>query len=263
MTKICNKCNKDKKIEEFEFRNDNQKYRPICKRCLYPINENSPINIFNRNKEAIIKLYQIDYKTIKEISGILNIDERILSYHLTKFIKLGQPRYKINENYFSSIDTEEKAYFLGLLAADGCNTEECHKICLGLQLQDKYMVEKLNKALLDENRISYSRPRKVLLKKENRIINCQGSANFALTNKKISSDLAKLTIISRKSLTLKFPSHEQVPEYLIRHFIRGYMDGDGCLSRRFNNNAARWTVNLVSSKEFCDSFAFTWANILN
>ena len=28
--------------------------------------------------------------------------------------------YQLNENYFETIDTREKAYFLGLLAADGC-----------------------------------------------------------------------------------------------------------------------------------------------
>ena len=28
-------------------------------------------------------------------------------------------KYKVNENYFDIIDTEDKAYFLGLLFADG------------------------------------------------------------------------------------------------------------------------------------------------
>ena len=31
--KICNKCNVEKEINEFSFRNDTQKYRNSCKRC--------------------------------------------------------------------------------------------------------------------------------------------------------------------------------------------------------------------------------------
>lgn len=36
-----------------------------------------------------------------------------------------------NENYFEKIDSEDKAYFLGLIAADGCiiNNEKNADIC--------------------------------------------------------------------------------------------------------------------------------------
>ena len=35
--------------------------------------------------------------------------------------------------------------------------------------------------------------------------------------------------VPNKSLILKFPSSNIVPTKLLRHFIRGYVDGDGCL----------------------------------
>ena len=36
--------------------------------------------------------------------------------------------------------------------------------------------------------------------------------------------------VPQKSLIIKFPSYDIVPKELIRHFIRGYFDGDGSIS---------------------------------
>jgi hypothetical protein len=59
-------------------------------------------------------------------------------------------KYGNSESYFDSIDSEEKAYFLGLIVTDGYighrNTKQQH---LGLRLteSDGYMVDKLAKVL--------------------------------------------------------------------------------------------------------------------
>lgn len=45
----------------------------------------------------------------------------------------------------------------------------------------------------------------------------------------MAQDLARLGCVNNKSLILSFPSPEQVPDELIKHFLRGYVDGDGCL----------------------------------
>ena len=45
----------------------------------------------------------------------------------------------------------------------------------------------------------------------------------------MAGDLADKGCINNKSLVLTFPTPEQVPDSLIRHFLRGYVDGDGCL----------------------------------
>jgi intein-encoded DNA endonuclease-like protein len=42
-------------------------------------------------------------------------------------------------------------------------------------------------------------------------------------------DLIKLGCVNNKSLILKFPNDDIIPKHLIRHFIRGYFDGDGCV----------------------------------
>ena len=62
-------------------------------------------------------------QTITEIARNYNISAPTVWYWLKKRgIKIrGKRKYKIIESYFDEIDTKEKAYFLGLLYADGYN----------------------------------------------------------------------------------------------------------------------------------------------
>lgn len=268
MTKICKTCNIEKDLNEFYFRKDSRKYREECKRCFCgPINQLRPVNVFKENKDKIIDLYKTERKTLEEISDIYNISKDVLKWHLKKVLKLESDRKRkreINETFFEKIDTEEKAYFLGLLAADGCNNQESNQISLGLHPQDGYIVTKLSLLVLNKNRVYYRKPQKSIFKSENnRIINSSGQIVFRIQNPTLSGDLASLGIVSRKSLVLDFPNNNQVPNSLIHHFIRGYFDGDGCISRRFNHGAARWTITILSSKMFCQKACEIIKSILN
>ncbi len=53
-----------------------------------------------------------------------------------------KPIYKINDYYFSDIDTEDKAYFLG---TDGYINDKRKYVYLTLQETDKDILEKFNK----------------------------------------------------------------------------------------------------------------------
>ena len=55
--------------------------------------------------------------------------------------------YQVNENYFESIDSDEKAYWLGFLSADGYIHEGRNTITLALQESDKVHIEKFKKAI--------------------------------------------------------------------------------------------------------------------
>ena len=41
----------------------------------------------------------------------------------------------------------------------------------------------------------------------------------------------RLGIIPRKSLKIKFPNNKKVPDKYLKHFVRGYFDGDGSISK--------------------------------
>lgn len=47
-----------------------------------------------------------------------------------------------------------------------------------------------------------------------------------ISSKKMCCDLIKLGCVINKTKTITFPS---IPEHLYNHFIRGFIDGDGCI----------------------------------
>lgn len=145
-------------------------------------------------------------------------------------------KYNIREDYFNDIDSEEKAYFLGLLASDGCVTDE-DKVLIGLQERDTYLIDHLKKAL------EYTGP---IYEIKARSENHQTQRRLQFKNSAISASLNRLGIYPRKSLTLKFPD---IDEQFISHFIRGYFDGDGCMrmSKGVLNYKFVGTFNFLKS----------------
>jgi hypothetical protein len=69
----------------------------------------------------------------------------------------------------------------------------------------------------------------------------------AVYSKKMHADLVKLGCTPKKSFTITFPK-DKIPEELLSHFIRGYFDGDGCLSLSSNSNKA--VIDITSTEEF-------------
>jgi len=157
-------------------------------------------------------------------------------------------KYTTNHDYFESVDSEEKAYFLGLLYADGCNHRDKKRkgFSIGLIEEDKAILE------IFKEEIKTDRP---LTHYKHKNINSKPQFTLSVNSLKISDDLIKLGCGPRKSLTLKFPTEEQVPSHLIRHFIRGHFDGDGCISHYIRKKYSTFTanVNITSTFDFCQS----------
>jgi DNA-binding transcriptional regulator WhiA len=132
---------------------------------------------------------------------------------------------KIKHDYFSIINTEEKAYFIGLLLADGSvrhNQEKGNSYSLRLELkyEDKYIIERLTELLESDN------PVKEYISSINRNgWKQKHNAYNTFNSTQIFNDLNKYGIVPNKTLTLnKLP---QIDEYLMPHLIRGFFDGDG------------------------------------
>src|SRR5699024_3897298 len=64
-----------------------------------------------------------------------------------KNVSTYRQKYKISHNFFDEIDTEEKAYWLGFLYADGCVREDRGCFRLGLQARDVRHLEKFRESL--------------------------------------------------------------------------------------------------------------------
>lgn len=138
--------------------------------------------------------------------------------------------------HFENIDSEEKAYWLGFLYADGYVSLKEDKIELSLAEQDKNHIEKFKIFMGIDNKICYRKPSKAY--------------RISFRSQKCKADLIKQGCVPKKSLILKFPSQEQVPQYLIKHFIRGYFDGDGW----FTNTSTCFQVGIIGTQDFIEGF---------
>lgn len=192
----------------------------------------------NYNCGRLSRDYNVTPRAIKSILLKNNVILRCQSHAQKKFF--------IYENYFDKIDTEEKAYFLGFLYADGCNYNKTSTISIGLQEEDRPILDRFSKLINSDRPLSFRKSCNPKRKNEYKM---------NIISKHISEQLIKLGCTPRKSLTLTFPNNEQVPYYLIRHFIRGLWDGDGCLSYGFygKNSTLNCRPLLVSTVYVCES----------
>ena len=78
----------------------------------------------------------------------------------------------------------------------------------------------------------------------------QGNAycSLIISNEKMVSDLQKLGVVFSKSKVLQFPNQEQVPSHLLRHFIRGYFDGDGSIYKVMQGDT--YGISFTGTKDF-------------
>lgn len=119
-------------------------------------------------------------------------------------------KYKKDINYFNCINTAEKAYILGFIYADGYNRQDLLEL-----VQNESRIDILDKIRYE---LKSNAPIKEIL---------PGKYVLNICSSKICEDLSDLGAVKAKSLLLRFPTH--LDKSLIRHFARGYFDGDGCV----------------------------------
>lgn len=178
----------------------------------------------------------------------LSLDRSVKAVEI-KLARLGFTRPKkliYDDKIFEIIDTEEKAYWLGFLMADGYITVTDRNAELGIELniKDKGHLFKFQK-FLKTNAMVQERNRffeKVANNYCNKTLN---SCFIRIYNKKIVGDLISLGFQQNKrNKGLKFC---QIPDNLKRHFIRGFFDGDGSIAKI--HNRANYTCNITSKDE--------------
>lgn len=210
-------------------------------------------NNSREQKQQIIKLAIEEYLNTPELERSLTkigrkygIKRQTLSTHLKKMgyeVINYQNKARLNETLFDKIDTEEKAYWLGFLYADGCVDSEGNRIEVYLALKDVDHLEKFRKFLNLENQIRTG-------------INKEGNSfcHLSVRNKHMWNALIAVGCHPVKSLTLEFPKLEYFSDKsLIRHFLRGYVDGDGCLCTYLSNKGCIVTaLSIVGTKAFLE-----------
>lgn len=199
--------------------------KEVCQR--YQAGENSQelADAFGISKQAICGLLRRHNVAIREQS----INKRI---------------YTGNHAFFSSVDTEEKAYWLGFIAADGCISspqEGSASLSLALALKDKEHLQRLQCALESNHPVKeYVYPYRQFVK-------------ITIRSQQITDDLAYYGIVPAKTFAHSWP---KLSDELLVHFLRGYVDGDGGFHRTIDNrrpDAWGYTFEITSNKPFLEA----------
>jgi len=185
---------------------------------------------------------EIDYlknnassKTFNELMKDLNRSKGSINYKLTdlglhskNFVSIKE----VDEDFFKTW-TEEMAYILGYWFADGnIKSGEDKRYTFRISSNDKSILEKVQSSM----------------KSKHKIYNRKSTNEYCLSigNKEIYNDIIKLGGVPKKSLVNEFP---EIPKEYIKHFIRGYFDGDGCIT--FCGKQKRVPcISFIGTKQF-------------
>lgn len=191
--------------------------------------------------------------TGNQIAKELKVDYTCVHRWLRK-LGLNLPNYhnelKFDNTVFDTIDTEEKAYWLGFMYADGYISNNGKTVELSLKGDDRDHLEKFRVFLKNRNKVKIGKSK------------CNGKefsrCRLTMTNKHFHNALVSKGCIPNKSLIITFPDISLfASEELIVHFIRGYVDGDGCISI-FQGYS---TISIIGTLEFLEGIKRCFPNL--
>lgn len=191
----------------------------------------------------VITFYKSKPVSLKKVCEKFNLSfptvQKILK-NIDKYPKALVYNPDLVEDYFKIIDTEEKAYFLGLIIADGnvfvennTSANRQASISITLSTDDKYILDTFKRCISTNTTISSDD---------------RGCSQIAVRSNKMAKDLEKLGVTPRKSFNTFLP---EINKCLYNHLIRGILDGDGNIS-----------AHLIQSGRFLHKIAFCGSNKL-
>lgn len=202
-------------------------------------------------KKEIDVLYK-EGKTAKEISTLLKFKYHQPIYNYFKKMgwdrkgKGGKRTYKINDDFFRCINTEEKAYLLGFICADGHIEKD--RLSITVSIKDIDILEKIKYALNSDHPI-----KKVLRKNpyQNTDRYYITLAELRINSVKLVKPLFAMGLTTNKTYTLDGNIVKHVPKYLMRDFLRGYFDGDGNVFFGVKYTSGyKYNINICGNKDF-------------
>lgn len=173
---------------------------------------------YDIDQEALFLITEQEY-SINCAAKQLGIDASSLSNRLKRFYNLEvliDGKKHINSNFFTKVDNEIKAYWLGFIAADGYIGKN-NEIEIALQERDRNHLEKFKRDINSNHKIGtkcVTRNGKVF--RANRI---------SIKDTQLAQALQRLGVINAKSCIVEMPDLPSLEMY--RHFLRGYFDGNG------------------------------------
>lgn len=194
---------------------------------------------FTENEiNLILKLYENPEIGITELGKNFNHDPQTIKKLLCKYSVYNADKFdNFLINKFNIIDSEEKAYWLGFLAADGNLSKK--QLTLLLAEKDKNHLLKFKKFI----NVDYKVSKKITTLKNKKFVGYR----YSVSSIKFIESLFKHNLYPNKSATISIPP--TIPYNLLNHYIRGIFDGDGSYYIKKTNNQI--TFSIISSFEMC------------
>lgn len=189
-------------------------------------------------KKDIKKYYLSRPMTLSEVGNKFNLSNPTIGKILKDIPKYSKAKINnpnLQEDFFKNIDSEEKAYFLGLLISDGNVIEKDNNgrqasISITLKSNDEYLLQKFKDCVKVNTSISHDG---------------RGCSQIAVRSDIMAFDLVKYGVIPRKSYFTYLPI---IDNKYMNHLIRGIFDGDGSIQASMGKNN-----RFLHSFSFCGS----------
>lgn len=175
---------------------------------------------------------------IRELAKKYSVNRQVLTgWLMAKGVEISNRRAEksFNISFFNEIDSEEKAYWLGFMFADGSvgQYKKSYRIELSLAIKDSEHLQKFANALM------FSKIKKT-----------SDRCRISIGSKIMFEKLIEYGCTEKKSLTLEFPKTSIFQDkLLITHFVRGYFDGDGCISHS-DKEKKKLNVTILGTEKF-------------
>lgn len=168
-----------------------------------------------QEEQELKKMYNRNISMV-EIATILNrtygaIRSKAVEMALATKGKM-KKRYSVNEDFFTNIDSIEKAYIFGFWCADGCIHE--NRFDIAQHVKDEYILSNI------KEKLEYTGP----LKR-----NGEKGKRLTISSKTLCDSIKNHGGMERKSIVMPMP---KIPEKFYFDFLRGYMDGDGTIRKQ-------------------------------
>ena len=171
-------------------------------------------------KENYIKMSR------EELANSLNRTKPSIQCKMRKLGLKKESVYFYDKNFFHKIDTEEKAYWLGFFYADGYviynQKSRNYEVSIELSSKDREHLKKFNKNINgnvkveDSERMAFDK--------------LFTMSSIRLYSKEMATDLINNNVVQNKTHSDIYPKILELEKNLRRHFIRGFFDGDGCIT---------------------------------
>ena len=202
--------------------------------------------LYDRSIVKIAKKYGINKKTLSKYLKEQHVD-----------IVANGNRTEFNRDFFDIIDTEEKAYRLGFMYADGYICANSYAVGLNISLKDIDHLKKYNNALAYKKGLNISETHQFGSKEHtNKNGEIMYMVSTVIKDKHLWEALNNKGCIPNKSLILTFPDESIFKDRsLVYDFIRGYVDGDGTLGvypHSKTNPHLEESLLIVGTKNFLE-----------